>query len=295
MDKLRAMATFVRIVDRGSLTAAANDLGVSLPSVVRTLAALESALGVRLLNRTTRRLSMTDEGREYAARCRRVLAEVDEAEAALSARRAKPRGRLHLTAPVLFGRMHVAPLVTAFALRHPGLQVDVTLLDRPVDLVEEGIDLALRIGVLRDSSLVAVPLGETRRVVCASPAYLRRHGTPRTIADLAKHRCVTFSGIAAHGEWTFAADTRAAVGSALTTNQVDVAIDACVAGLGPTQLLSYQVQRLLDDGRLRRLLVDHEPAPAPIHVVYPSARLLSTNVRAFLDWAVPRLRAARYG
>jgi DNA-binding transcriptional LysR family regulator len=294
MDKLRAMAAFVRIVDRGSLTAAADDLAMSLPSVVRTLAALEAELGVRLLHRTTRRMSLTDEGREYLERCRRVLAEIEEADAALSARRARPKGRLRLSAPVLFGRMHVAPLVTAFALKHPDLHIELTLLDRMVDLVEEGIDAAVRIGRLRDSSLVAVPVGETRRVVCATPAYLKRAGAPKTIADLGRHRCVTFQGIAAGNEWTFADDVQVAVDAAIVTNQIDVAIDACLAGLGPAQFLCYQVQRLLDAGKLKRLLVAFEPAPIPIQVAYPHARLLSTNVRAFFDWAVPKLRAIRF-
>ncbi len=196
MDKLRAMETFVRIVDRGSLTAAAETLSTSLPSVVRTLAALEAELGVRLLNRTTRRLSPTDEGREYFERSKRVLAEVDEAEAALSARRVAPKGRLRITAPVMFGRLRVAPLVTEFVLRHPALQIELTLLDRIVDLVEEGIDAGVRIARLPDSTLVAVPVGQTRRVVCASPAYLKRAGTPKTPQDLMHHRCISFSGLA---------------------------------------------------------------------------------------------------
>ncbi len=186
MDKLRAMETFVRIVDRGSLTAAAESLQTSLPSVVRRLAALEESLGVRLLNRTTRRIALTDEGREYYLRCKRVLDDVVEAEAALSARRAAPRGRLVVTAPVLFGRMHVAPLVIDFLVRHRALQVELRLLDRMVDLVEEGIDAAVRIGRLPDSSLVAIAVGQTRRVVCASPAYLKRAGTPKAPPDLAR-------------------------------------------------------------------------------------------------------------
>ena len=193
MDKLQAMATFVRIVDRGSLTAAAESLRTSLPSVVRTLAALEATLDVRLLNRTTRRMALTDEGREYYARCQRVLADVDDAEAALSARRAAPKGRLRVTAPVMFGRMHVAPVITEFVGKYPAVRVELILLDRVVDLVEEGLDVAVRIGHLPDSSLVALPIGETRRVVCASPAYLKRAGTPVALADLAAHRCMTTS------------------------------------------------------------------------------------------------------
>jgi DNA-binding transcriptional LysR family regulator len=290
MDKLRAMATFVRIVDGGSLTAAAEALDASLPSVVRTLAALEAQLDVRLLNRTTRRIALTDEGREYYERCKRVLAEVDEAEAALSARRAAPRGRLRITASVLFGRLHVAPLVTEFLLEHPAVQVDLLLLDRVVDLLEEGIDAAVRIGKLPDSSLVAIPVGQTRRVVCASPAYLKRAGTPRSPTDLAAQRCVNFYGLAPAQEWTFAEEA-SRVNAVFSTNQIDTALEACVRGIGLGQFLCYQVQALLDDGRLKRVLREFEPDPLPIQAIYPNARLVSSNVRSFLDSLVPRLRA----
>src|SRR5512145_3275688 len=186
MDRLRAMAVFVRIVDEGSLSAAAEALAMSAPSVVRTLAALERTLGVRLMNRTTRRSSLTDEGREYYERCKRVLAEVEAADASLSARRTEPKGRLRITAPITYGRLRIAPLVADFMARHPGMEIELLLLDRIVDLVEEGIDVALRIAHLPDSTLVAVPVGETRRVVCAAPGYLKRAGTPKAPADLAE-------------------------------------------------------------------------------------------------------------
>jgi len=298
MDKLRAMETFVRIVDRGSLTAAADSLRTSPPSVVRLLAALEDSIGVRLLNRTTRRIALTDEGREYYQRCRRVLDDVIEADASMSARRAAPRGRLVVTAPVLFGRMHVAPVTIDFLVRHPALQVELRLLDRTVDLVEEGIDAAIRIGRLPDSSLVATAVGQTRRVVCASPAYLKRAGTPTTPLDLSAHRCVNFSGVAAGNEWTFARDgdtARVPIAPVLTSNQIDAVLEACLRGVGLGQFLCYQVQRLLDRGKLRRVLPAHEPAPIPIQVVYPGTRLLSSNVRAFVDWTAPRLRALKLG
>jgi DNA-binding transcriptional LysR family regulator len=288
MDKLRAMETFVRIVERGSLTAAAEMLRTSLPSVVRTLAALEEDLDVRLLNRTTRRIALTDEGREYFERCKRVLAEVDEAEAALSARRAAPKGRLRVTAPVMFGRLHVAPVATEFIGRHAAVQLELLLLDRVVDLLEEGIDVGVRIGRLPDSSLVAAPVGETRRVVCASPAYLKRAGTPKSPAELARHRCVNFTGLGTE-EWRLEKD-RIPISPVFTSNQIDAALDACLDGVGIGQFLCYQVQALLDAGRLKRVLGEFEPAALPIHVIYPHARLLSSNVRAFVDWTVPRLR-----
>src|SRR5688572_10867964 len=243
MDKLRSMETLVRIVEFGSLTAAAEALETSPPTVVRAMDALEAALGERLLNRTTRRLSLTDEGREYHERCKRVLAEVEEAEAALSSRRAMPKGRLRVTAPVMFGRLRVTPLVTEFIAKQPAVEVELLLLDRVVDLVEEGIDVAVRIGQLPESSLVAVPVGETRRVVCATPAYLRKSGIPKNPADLAKHRCIAFSGLSGSTEWSFKPGVpRVPVRAALTTNQVDVALAACQQGVGCVQLLCYQVQ-----------------------------------------------------
>jgi DNA-binding transcriptional LysR family regulator len=264
----------------------------SLPSVVRTLAALEQALGVRLLNRTTRRLSLTDEGREYYERSKRVLADVDEAEAALSERRAAPRGRLRVTAPVMFGRLRVAPVVAEFLVRHPAIQIELLLVDRVVDLVEEGIDVGVRIAQLPESSLIAIPVGETRRVICASPAYLKLAGMPQTPRDLADHRCIASSALGPTHEWTFGGSTRqrVAVRPMLITNQIDTALDACVRGLGCVQALCYQVQAALDSRKLKRLLAAFEPAPSPIQLVYPHARLLSANVRAFVDFAVPRLR-----
>ncbi|MBI2305852.1 MAG: LysR family transcriptional regulator [Rhodocyclales bacterium] len=294
MDKLRAMETFVRIVEAGSLTAAAGALDTSLTSVVRSLATLEGALGTRLLNRTTRRIALTDEGREYFERCRRVLAEVEEAENALSARQAKPAGKLTLTAPVMFGRLHVGPVLSEFLAAQPAVNAELMLFDRVVDLLDEGMDAAIRIGHLRDSSLVAVPLGTTRRIVCASPAYLRRAGTPRHPADLAGHRCLQFLGVAPGAEWEFSGGdgktTRVPIKGLLATNQIDVALDACVKGLGCGAFLDYQVRDALAAGKLRRLLPAYEPAPIPVQLVYPHSRLLSSRVRSFVDWAVPRLR-----
>jgi len=292
MDKLRAMAVFVRIVEAGSLTAAAEALDMSLPSVVRSLAALERELGVRLMNRTTRRSSLSDEGREYYERCRRVLAEVEAADTALSARRVKPSGRLRLTAPVVYGRMHVAPVVADFIAHYPDVEVELLLLDRVVDLVEEGIDAGVRIADLPESSLVAVRVGQTRRVVCAAPAYLKTAGPLKKPADLSAHRCVVFSGLTANSEWSFGGKPplRVPVRALLRTNQFDVAIDACLKGLGCGQFLCYQVETLIDAGKLRRTLGEFEPPPAPIQIVYPHARLLSPNVRAFVDFAIERLR-----
>lgn len=298
MDKLRAMQAFVRIVEGGSLTAAAGTLNTSLPSVVRQLAALEEALDVRLVNRTTRRLAVTDEGREYYERCKRLLADVEDAEAALSARRVEPRGKLRITAPVLFGRLHVAPAVNAFVAKHPSIRVDLILLDRTVDLIEEGLDAGVRIADLPDSSLVAVPVGTTRRVVCASPAYLRKRGRPEVPGDLSGHRVVGFTGLSPDHEWTFRdgeRTRRVRVDPVLASNQVDVALEACRAGLGLGQFLCYQVRAALDEGALVRVLPEHEPKSSPVHVIYPGARRMSANVRALVDWLAPRLRRALAG
>ena len=295
MDQLRAMRTFVRIVDSGSLTAAADALGVSAPAVVRTLAALERSVGVRLLNRTTRRSSLSDEGREYYERCRRVLSEVEEADAALSRRRVEPKGRLRLTAPVTYGRMHVAPIVGEYLAKYPNVRVELLLLDRIVDLVEEGIDAGIRIAQLPESSLVATRVGETRRVVCASPAYLKDAGTLEKPADLAHHRCIFFSGLASNNEWSFGVrpPLRVTLSPVLRTNQFDVAVDAVLRGLGCGQFLCYQVEALVEARKLKRILGSFEPHPLDIQIVYPHARLLSPNVRAFVDLATARLRARR--
>ncbi len=291
MDKLRAMSTFVRIVEAGSLSAAAEALQLSGPSVVRSLAALEREVGVRLLNRTTRRSSLTDEGREYYERCRRVLAEVEAADALLNARQAAPQGRLRLTAPLAFGRLHIAPLVREFMARFPAVEVELLLLDRVVDLVEEGVDLGVRIAQLAESTLVAVRVGQTQRVVCAAPRYLTSAGVPAKPQDLAQHRCVVLTGLAPDNEWTFATKpARVAVRPVLRTNQFDVALDACLAGIGCGQFLSYQVDAAVKAGKLKAILANHAPPPVPIQLVYPHARLLSPNVRAFVELAQKRLR-----
>ena len=284
MDKLRLMESFVAIVDTGSLTAAARRRQCSLAAVVRGLAQLETHLGVRLLNRTTRRIALTEEGRGYLARCRRVLADIGDAEAAVSDR-GPPGGTLVVTAPVMFGRLHVAPVVADFLEVHPAMRVELLLLDRVVDLLEEGIDLAVRIGTLQDSSMVALPLGEVRVVVCASPAYLARHGTPQTPQDLLQHRCIRMLGSPTTVAWRFAQDggrQSLEVNGVLATNQLDVAVDACIRGLGCGRFLSYQVAEALADGRLVEVLAEAQTPPVPVSFVYPHSRLLSSRVRAFV-------------
>jgi DNA-binding transcriptional LysR family regulator len=297
MDKLQAMAAFVRIVETGSLTRAAQSLSTSLPSVVRTLASLERELDVRLLNRTTRRMHLTDEGAQYIGQCRAILAAVRDAEATLDSRRAEPQGRIAVTAPVLFGRRYVAPVVNEYLARHRAVTADLLLVDRPVGIVEEGLDVGVRIGALADSSLVAIPVGMLRRVACASPQYLRKHGVPRKPEDLRGHACIRFSALTPGTQWRFRVGRRSVatpVSTRLTCNQVDAATAACIDGIGIAMFLSYQVAGAVSERQLRYVLEEFEQEPVPVHVIYPHARLPSATVRAFVELAVARLRATRF-
>ena len=293
MDKLWAMKGFVRIVERGSLTAAAADLGVSLPSVVRNLAALEREIGATLLNRTTRRIHLTDDGRRYLEHCRLILAHVQEAEAALRSQRTVPHGRLALTASVAFGQRYVASIVNEFLQRHPNMTVDFLLVNRIVNLVEEGFDAAIRIAHFEDSSFVSIPLTRVRRVVCASPAYLERHGVPRHPKDIRAHRCVRFTGLAPRPEWPFRIHSRnigVPISSVLVCNEADVAIESCAKSLGLGSFLSYMVAPLRKSGRLKYVLEDFEIEPLPVQFVYPRSRILSATVRAFAELCVKKLQ-----
>lgn len=297
MDKFRAMDTFVQIADAGSLTAAAWAMGTSLPAVVRLLAAYEADLGVRLFNRTTRRISLTEEGRRHLKSCRQLLAAVNDAEADLKNDAAEPTGHLTITAPVLFGQMHVAPIVTRFAQQYRQMRCRVTLLDRVVNLLEEGIDVGIRIGHLQDSSLVALPLGEMRRVVVASPVFLSKHGRPAHPNDLLAANCVrvadhtpTWGGFR-DGNKTL----KLSVSGNLEFNHIAPAVQACAAGAGFGQFLWYQVAPLLNTGELHTVLEGFEDTPRPIHVVYPHARLLPARTRAFIDFIRQELKGFEPG
>jgi DNA-binding transcriptional LysR family regulator len=286
MDKFKAMQNFVRIADEGSLTAAALAMGSSLPAVVRSLAAYEVELGVRLFNRTTRRISLTEEGKQHLENCRQVLAALEESEAALSAGASEPAGHLTITAPVLFGQMWVSPAVTRFVQQHEKMRCSVVLLDRVVNLLEEGIDLGIRIGALDDSSLVASPLGQIRRVVVAHPAYLRKHGTPRHPRELQKANCVTMmAGKPTWGDFQeHGRAFRVAVSGNLEFNHVLPAVQACADGAGFGMFFSYQVAPFIAQKRLKIVLENFERPPRPISVVYPHARLLPARTRTFIDW-----------
>jgi len=295
MNQLHAMSTFVGIVDGGSLTAAAESSGKSLPTVVRSLATLENSLGVRLLNRTTRRIALTDEGRMYLQRCRQILADVEDAQRAMSQDQAEPKGVVRVTAPVLFGTLHVVPAVAGFLKRYQQTQVELALLDRVVNMTEEGIDVAVRISHLHDSSLIAVPVGKIRRVVCASPRVLKKIPGPRRPQDLADMDCVRFTGIASDSSWNFSVNGKPVavpVTGRFQCNQAAAAIDACAAGLGVGMFLSYQVAPLIKAGVLKIILADFELTPIPISLVYSTARLMTSRVRVFLDCMTRELRGA---
>jgi DNA-binding transcriptional LysR family regulator len=293
MDKLSAMETFVRIVEAGSLTGAANTLDTSLPTVVRTLASLERHLGVSLLKRTTRRIHLTDEGVKYLTHCRDILSAVQEAEDTLVAGHTEPSGKLAVTASTLFGRRHVAPIVQNFLRKHPKVSVETLFVDRVVNLIEEGMDVAVRIAHLRDSSLMAVRVGQVRRVVCASERYLRVHGVPQVPNDVRGHSSIRHLGLTPRNEWQFRVSNRSVsvpIASLYTCNDIDSAINACIDGLGLGMFLSYMVAQNKKAGQLKYVLEKFETEPLPVQIVYPSSKLLSTKVRAFVDEAVENLR-----
>ena len=292
MDRLGAMQAFVAVAELQGFAPAARKLAVSASAVTRMVAALEERLGVRLLQRTTRSVTLTDAGARYLDRARRILAEIDEAEDSAQAEQARPTGRLTVSAPTLFGRLHVGPLMGEFLGAHPQVTGELLLADRMVNLVDEGIDLALRIGRLEDSSLIVRKTGETRRVLVASPAYLEQHGVPCAPGDLSAHHVIQVLPLAPTLEWTFRAapqgtgnDMFVSVAARYVTNSVDAALWHAEHGGGIALALSYQVMESVQAGRLRVVLTEHEPPPLPIQWVYPTSRLLSAKVRAFIDLA----------
>lgn len=292
MDQLTAMRVFVAVADAGGLSAAGRRLGMPLTTVSRHLKALEEALDARLVTRTTRRLSLTEPGRAYLETCRRVLGDLDAAERRLTGEQAEPQGRLALTAPVAFGRRHVLPVVTAYLEAFPRMSARMFLVDRVVDLVEEGLDLGIRIGHLPDSSLRATQLGTVRYVTCASPSYLARQGEPATPKALARHHCISFNTFSHAERWSFAGSKRVtvAVDPRLIVNTADAAIDAARAGLGVVRVLSYQADASLEDGSLRLILEDFEPAAMPVNLIHREDRLPQSKVQSFVSLAVPLLR-----
>jgi DNA-binding transcriptional LysR family regulator len=294
MDRLQAMTAFVAVVDSGGFASAARKLSLSPPVVTRAVAELEQRLGLRLLTRTTRVVRVTDAGARFAEDCRRLLAEIDAAETAAAGAHASPRGTLTLTAPVLFGQLYVTPILVRYLQQFPEVDAQCLFLDRIVNVVEEGVDVAVRIGELPDSSLQATRVGRVRRVLVAAPAYLKTHGVPRRPEDLAGHTLAAASGVNPVSEWRFSDAGKPLLQRLqprLRTTTNDSAIAAAVGGLGITRLLSYQVAEHLRRGTLQVVLPDFEGAPLPVHVVHHEGRRATQKVRAFVDLAVEALRA----
>lgn len=284
MDRLDRLKTFVAVSERGSFAEAARQLRLSPAAATRAIAALEEELGVALLRRTTRSVRLTDEGAAYLERCRSVLGDLEDAARSLRDEHGEPRGKLVVTAPIMFGRLHVLPIVARLMHDHPALRVHLMLADRLVKLVEGGIDVAVRIAELADSALHAVKVGEVQRVLVASPAYLKSRGAPRLPSDLAGHDIVAVESLSANNEWRFGGPSREAFRfePRLLVNSVDAAIAAAVDGLGVTRVLSYQVARLLAEQRLRCVLPEFAPAPVPVNLVFQASRHRTPNARAFL-------------
>ncbi|CAG4901394.1 LysR family transcriptional regulator [Paraburkholderia saeva] len=294
MDRLQAMTAFLTVVDTGGFASAARKLKVSPSVVTRMVGELEDAMGVRLLTRTTRMVRMTDTGADYADRCRRILADIEEAEQSATSMHGTTRGLLSITSSMLFGKYYVTPIVIEYLGRYPEVDVSCWFLDRIVNIVDEGIDIAIRLGDLPDSSMQAVRVGQVRRVVCASPDYLAQHGAPRNPEDLAGRAIVSASGLSTLSEWRFGSDERrqaVRVKPRMTTTTNDSAISAVVAGLGLTQLLSYQVAQQLREGSLQIVMEAFEPPPLPIHVMHREGRHVTRKVRTFVDLAIETLRA----
>ena len=286
MDRIDAMQAFVAVADLRGFAPAARRLGLSPSGVTRLIAALEDRLGARLLQRTTRSVALTDVGSRYLERARRILADVEEAEGSARDERTRPGGRLVVSAPVGFGRLHVSPIMSEFLNRHAEVSGDLRLSDRFVNLVEDGIDCAVRIGHLADSSLVARHVGEMRRIVVASPEYLGRRGEPDAPEAIASHQTIQFGAATAVPDWHFVRDgneIRVALTPRLTTNSADAAIQYAEQGGGLTRVLAYQAAEAIKSGRLKIVLAKFEQPPLPIHIVYPTSRLLSAKVRTFID------------
>jgi DNA-binding transcriptional LysR family regulator len=296
LDKLSAVKVLIAAVDAGSLTGAARRLGRSSAAITRTIAFLEEELGVVLLRRTTRSIRLSEAGERYVAACRRILADLEEADLIAAGAQATPRGLLTVTAPVMFGTRILRPIVDEFLRAYPDVQIRYLLLDRQVHLTDEGIDVALRIAPLPDSSLIAIKVGEIRRVVAASPQYLENGPMLRGPEDLAFHECITHGEPLQNEVWSFPAlpgtekPRNVRISARLHVNLIESAVRSAVDGHGVVRVLSYQIEPEVHDGRLKIILADAEPDPIPVHLITPAGRLESAKVRAFVDFAVARLR-----
>ena len=289
MDRIDAMQAFVAVADLQGFAPAARKLGLSPSGVTRLIAALEDRLGARLLQRTTRSVTLTDVGTRYLERVRRILSDVEEAEGSAQDERTRPNGRLVVSAPVGFGRLHVSPVMSAYLKRYPEVLGELRLSDRMINLVEDGVDLAVRIGQLADSSLVARHVGEMRRIVVASTGYLKARGEPQTPQAVASHETIQFGAMTASPDWHFvdgASEIRIACAPRFTTNSADAAIQYAEQDGGLTRVLAYQAADAIKAGRLKIVLAKFEQPPLPIQIVYPTSRLLSAKVRTFVDLVI---------
>jgi DNA-binding transcriptional LysR family regulator len=294
MDHFHLMSVYVAVAEEAGFSRAARRLGISPPAVTRAVHTLEHELGVKLLTRTTRQIRVTEAGSRYLEDARRILAEVAEAGEAAAGINAAPRGNLAVTAPALFGRMYVMPGIVDYLRRYPDMTVSALFVDRVVNLIDEGLDVGIRIGELPDSTMRAIRAGQVRRIVCAAPAYLKARGIPRRPADLARHVVIAASGVSPLAEWKFSGAGKPAVvriQPRLTVTSNDAAIAAALAGFGVTRLLSYQITPHLAAGKLKIILDEFEPPPLPIHVLHREGRQASAKVRAFVDMIVGQIRA----
>lgn len=297
MERLTGMDVLVRVVDDGSFSAAARTLGLTPSAVSKQISALEDRLGTRLLSRTTRRLMLTEAGRTLLDRARPILEAMAEAEESVTALGSSPRGLLKVNMPVAFGETHIAPILPGFLARYPDIRLEVGQADRYVDLIEEGIDVAVRIAELKDSSLIARRLAPMRRIVCAAPGYLERHGTPERPEDLRGHNCLTFIERTHQMDWRFGpedAQRVVAVSGTLSTNATETLRHAALAGVGIVRLSNYVVTPDLKTGALVRLLVDYEIQESSVYAVFPASRHLSPKTRAFVDYLIEKVGRPQY-
>lgn len=294
MDRFEAMSLLLAAVEAGSLSAASRGLGVPLATVSRKISELEKHLNCRLLIRGGRKLILTDAGRNYVAACRQILDDVKEAETIASGEYRTPQGELVISVPIVFGRTHLTPVLADFLQAYPDVQVRMQQTDRAVNLREEHVDLAVRLGDLPDSSLIAVRVGDAEQVLCASPGYLEKRGSPVEVADLKGHDCIAFGALTPGGDrWLFSKDGKEVVADIeprLSVNTAEAGVAAAVSGIGIVRVLSYQVETLIASGTLAKLLTDYESTRYPISLIYPSQRQVPLKLRAFLDMAIPRLR-----
>lgn len=298
MDHFDALRTLLATVDGGSLSAASRALRMPLPTVSRKVSELEAHLGTRLMVRTSRKLVLTEAGQAFVQASRRIMAELDEAERAASGEYRMPRGDLLVTAPIAFGKLHILPVVLEFLRAYPEVNVRLVLADTVIDLIDNHVDAAARLGRLPDSGLVALRAGEVHWITCASPDYLAARGTPTTPGELARHECLAFEGLQLSRNWTFAPGKDSgpvAIRPRLGVNTADALIEAAASGLGIARMTSYQAAAAIRDGRLVTILRDYVPDPIPVHLVHAGPPLLPLKLRVFLDFAAPRLRAALAG